>query len=56
MLHGHDHGRLAGNAQRLDVGVDCWGFAPVRFRDVLVRLRKQHGRPPDSIDSDEEDQ
>ena len=56
MLHGHNHGRLPGNAQRLDVGVDSWGFTPVRLRDVLARLGKQHGLPPNSIDSDEEDQ
>lgn len=39
MLHGHTHGRLPENSQRLDVGVDSWGFFPVRLQDVLARLR-----------------
>lgn len=30
-LHGHHHGRLPGNSQQCDVGVDVFGFAPVRM-------------------------
>ena len=40
MLHGHHHGRLPGNGQRLDVGVDCWSFSPVRFDKILHMLSK----------------
>lgn len=41
-LHGHSHGslpRLPGYKQ-LDVGVDCWGFRPVNF-DELVPIMDQ---------------
>ena len=38
LLYGHSHGTLPGHSQRLDVGMDCWGFTPVRFDDVLKRL------------------
>lgn len=40
MLHGHNHGRMAENNQRLDVGVDCWKFYPARLEDILNRLKK----------------
>lgn len=39
MLHGHTHGRLEDNSQRLDVGVDSWNFYPVRLEQVLERLK-----------------
>jgi calcineurin-like phosphoesterase family protein len=34
MLFGHSHGRLAGNAQSMDVGVDVMGFSPVRLNTI----------------------
>lgn len=37
-LYGHVHGRIPGNAWQIDVGVDVWGFSPVRFSDVLRRM------------------
>lgn len=40
MLHGHNHGRMPENSQRLDVGVDSWGYCPVRLEDVLSKLEK----------------
>ena len=40
MLHGHNHGRMPENTQRLDVGVDCWGYSPVRLEDILSKLKK----------------
>lgn len=46
MLFGHTHGRHEGNRQSLDVGVDCWDYAPVRFDAVLARLQTL---PPRSI-------
>ena len=48
-FHGHSHGSLPGDRQSCDVGVDAWGFAPVRLSDVQRRLatlperRGRHG-------------
>ena len=38
MLYGHSHGRLAGNAQSMDIGVDVVGYAPVRMAQIRERL------------------
>ena len=41
MLYGHSHGRLPGNTQSCDIGVDVLGFAPLRLtqiRDYLATL------------------
>lgn len=38
MLYGHSHGRLVGNNQSLDVGVDCWNYAPVRLSEIRKRM------------------
>ncbi len=37
-LYGHSHGTLAGNSQQLDVGVDCWNYAPVSLDEIKARL------------------
>jgi calcineurin-like phosphoesterase family protein len=37
-LYGHSHGTLPGNAQRLDVGVDCWAFRPVTLPEIRAKL------------------
>ncbi|MBX9847424.1 MAG: metallophosphoesterase [Xanthobacteraceae bacterium] len=37
-LFGHSHGRLPGTSQSCDVGVDCWGFAPVTVAQIRQRL------------------
>jgi calcineurin-like phosphoesterase family protein len=37
-LYGHSHGSLPGTRTSLDVGVDCWDWAPVRLSDILKRL------------------
>lgn len=37
-LYGHSHGTLPGTNAQLDVGVDCWGFAPVGIEDIKRRL------------------
>lgn len=39
MLHGHSHGNLLGNSQRLDVGVDAWDFAPVSMDRIEAALK-----------------
>lgn len=38
MLHGHCHGNLSGNSQRMDVGVDPCGYAPVTLPQIQQRL------------------
>lgn len=34
-LHGHSHGRLKPLTRQIDVGVDCWDFAPVELARLL---------------------
>lgn len=38
MLFGHHHGRLPGNNQSMDIGVDVMGFSPVRLNQIKARL------------------
>lgn len=38
MLYGHSHGRLPGNVQSCDVGVDVFGYAPVRLNQIKSYL------------------
>ena len=38
-LYGHSHGRLPGDRQSLDVGVDCWDFYPVGMEQILERMQ-----------------
>jgi calcineurin-like phosphoesterase family protein len=38
MLYGHSHGRLPGNVQSCDIGVDVLGFAPVRLNTIKSYL------------------
>ncbi len=51
-LYGHVHGRIPGNTAQTDVGVDVWGFTPVRLSDLLTKMKfspefrnqaKEHG-------------
>jgi calcineurin-like phosphoesterase family protein len=37
-LFGHSHGRMPGNSRSCDVGVDVFGFAPVRLNVVKAHL------------------
>lgn len=37
-LYGHSHGSLPGTRTSLDVGVDCWNWAPVSVADILKRM------------------
>jgi calcineurin-like phosphoesterase family protein len=39
--YGHSHGKLPGTPQSTDVGVDCWGFQPIRLDQIRARLRKE---------------
>ncbi|MGM4916233.1 metallophosphoesterase [Tardiphaga sp. 813_E8_N1_3] len=38
MLHGHSHGRLPGNVQSCDIGVDVMGWSPVRLSTIKEHL------------------
>jgi calcineurin-like phosphoesterase family protein len=48
-LHGHSHGSLPDDpgALRLDVGVDCWDYAPVEFSTLKQRMSKKTFIPID---------
>ncbi|MEL6317643.1 MAG: metallophosphoesterase family protein [Pseudomonadota bacterium] len=37
-LHGHTHGAIPPNRMRADVGVDVWGYRPVRLEEIRARL------------------
>jgi calcineurin-like phosphoesterase family protein len=37
-LYGHSHGGLPGTSKSLDVGVDCWDFAPTTLVAIKARL------------------
>lgn len=55
-LYGHSHGNLADdpNALSLDVGVDCWDFAPVSPQQVAARMASKTWRPVDHHGSKDE--
>lgn len=38
MLYGHNHGRLPGNRQSADIGVDVLGWAPLRLNQIKQYL------------------
>jgi calcineurin-like phosphoesterase family protein len=40
-LYGHSHGTLPGNAQSLDVGVDCRDFRPVTLAGIKEVLERE---------------
>ncbi|MGD5596738.1 hypothetical protein QUT21_22695, partial [Xanthomonas citri pv. citri] len=37
-LYGHSHGRLPGNSQSMDIGVDVFGWAPLRLNQIKAHL------------------
>jgi len=51
-LYGHSHGRLPGSDRSLDVGSDCWGYAPVTLARIRERLATNppHLGEPDEMD------
>lgn len=56
-LHSHCHGNLADdpNSLRIDVGVDCWDYAPVSMQQLRSRMEKKTFKPVDhhGVDTDE---
>lgn len=51
-VYGHSHGKLAGNAQSCDVGVDCWDYTPVDLDAIKARLAE--GPPIEFQDGNDE--
>lgn len=43
-LYGHSHGSLPATARSCDVGVDCWGYRPVRLAEIREVLDEQAAR------------
>ena len=37
-LHGHAHGGLEEQGRSVDVGVDCWGYAPIPLEELVAML------------------
>ncbi len=50
-LYGHSHGRLPGDSQCCDVGVDCWDLRPVSLDEIKTRLATLPQRDDDTIES-----
>jgi calcineurin-like phosphoesterase family protein len=48
-LHGHSHGSLQENpgAFRVDVGVDCWDYRPVTYREIKAKMATKQFQPVD---------
>jgi calcineurin-like phosphoesterase family protein len=38
-LYGHSHGSIPPHGRSLDVGVDCWNYAPVSFAEIVERMK-----------------
>lgn len=48
-LYGHSHGSLQDDPHRrqLDVGVDCWDYAPVSYEQIKERIKGKQWKPID---------
>ncbi len=38
MLYGHVHGTLKNSGKSLDIGVDCWNYAPATFNQIKEKM------------------
>ena len=49
-LFGHSHGTMPDdpNSLSLDVGVDCWNYAPVSYAQIKERMKKKTFKPIDN--------
>ena len=56
-LYGHSHGNLADDPHllSLDVGVDCWHYAPVSMAQLRQRMSTRTWRPVDQHGRDDEE-
>lgn len=55
-LYGHSHGSLPGTSRSLDVGVDCWGWTPVRLSQIRDRMAQTPEQPEELGGEPEADQ
>lgn len=48
-LHGHSHGTLTSpqTMKRLDVGADCWAYAPVSYGEIRTAMAQRTFAPVD---------
>lgn len=48
-LYGHSHGSLTDDlhALSLDIGLDCWDYAPVSVQQIAARMQQKQWRPVD---------
>ena len=55
-LYGHSHGTLDDDphALSIDIGVDCWEYAPVSLRQIAARMQKKNWKPKDHHGRSEE--
>ena len=54
MLYGHHHGKILGNRQSADIGVDVMGIAPVRLATIkayMATLPPRVDRQGDEIEN-----
>ncbi len=49
-FYGHSHGRLPGDSQSCDVGVDCWDYRPVGLDEIRQHLSTLMKRDEDAIE------
>lgn len=38
MLYGHVHGTLKNAGKSVDIGVDCWNYAPITFEELKQKM------------------
>lgn len=52
-LYGHSHGTLPDdpNSLSLDIGVDCWNYAPVSMQQIRDKMKKKTFKPVDHHNS-----
>ena len=57
-LYGHSHGSLSDDVHSLslDVGVDCWNYAPVSYDVIRARMVKKVWKPIDHHGEKREDE
>jgi calcineurin-like phosphoesterase family protein len=48
-LYGHSHGTMPDdpNSLQLDVGVDCWNYAPVSYEEIKAKMKLKTWKPVD---------
>jgi calcineurin-like phosphoesterase family protein len=39
-FYGHTHGRLPSHGRSMDIGIDSWGYAPIRADEAIERMKE----------------